>query len=241
MSFNSITPTRVEARAHAGPLVPITSGAVPYGFHYMDMSSLIEFCRVHMQESDRQIRSSMEHLDRVTGIQQDLTNLKSIAPTEALVKERQQLEGEIDKLRQMCAGTYVENGVTFSLSDEEAARARPHIAQLERRVAELDASFGAFEAKARDVASALEATGQHDAAVAVQREAAKAMSGNRDDLDSFKKSMDAQVSSIGASREMAMVQMQALVSQRGTILQMTTNMIAALNKAAEQIAANLGH
>jgi hypothetical protein len=213
------------------------------GFAYMDMQTLLEFCRIHLQKSDQMIMSCMKNLNDITAIQEKLVNLKSMAQVSANTAEKMKLQQEIHWNYEKLAGRdQYGKPLNPPLNEGQQKALREETQRLEKAVAEADGpGKDNFAKEAESIAGELEAMGQSDMAAAVRNEAKKAMSGNKDDVESFRKSIDAQLSTIGASREMSMVHLQAHVSQRGTMLQMTTNLIAAVNKSADQIAANLGH
>ena len=234
-----IAPTQNAPRANAlNSMIHTSPGA---GFKYVDMASLLEYCRIKLQESDRSIQDAMTNLDKTTGIQGDITNLQSLLPSDAKLNEKRDVEKEIEKEQALLDGRFQKEGVTIYLDDDERAKVQAAVEFHRGRLAALDTEVNAFKAKVEETAKGLEAISQPDAAAAVRNEAAKALGGGKDEREAFGRAMNAQSNTIGASREMAMVHMQALVSQRGTMLQMTTNMISSLNKAAEQIAASIGH
>lgn len=230
--------------------------ALAQGFEYLDMQSLLDYCQLKLQHADQGIQSAMGSLDDITKVQQGLTNLKSTTPGGGDVQAKKgQLEQEIDRLKKLKA--QVDNGglketvneqlnlsegsgdgVAFIPGDPSVGpRIDEMIKRKEAALDDLKKGGNDFNSQVETVASQLDALGQPDAAKAVRDAAAKASAGGS--KEEFQKCLDAQIGSIGASREMAMVRMQALVSQRGTMLQMITNMISSLNQAAMGIAQNI--
>jgi hypothetical protein len=209
---------------------------------------LLEYCQAKLRQADEGIQGAMRGLDDITQVQQELTNLKSMVPSENLSAEgiRRQAAIQSDDINLGDARAGGSLKVTIDGKEVDVVTTEGHAAleaDRARLQAELDKITNGkttFNGAVEQAAQHLEAIGQPEAAAAVRSAGAQAASGSKDDRDAFAKTMDAQASSIGASREMAMVRLQSLVSQRGTMLQMVTNMMNALNEAAKNIAANTG-
>ena len=216
------------------------------GFQYVSIQTLLEYCRVKLQQADGRIQSSMSGLDDITKAQEKLTNLKSAKFDTAARDERDSVQSSIDCLKAGLAdGSHtasVQHGNTTTSWDLTTAAGRAqaaaYIAEQEAKLPELNERVTAFDAQVEEACKQLEAVGQNDAAKAV-REAAAGAKGNKEGEEKFQKVLDAQIGTIGASREMAMVRMQAEVQQRGTMLQMITNLISAINEAPKAIAGNM--
>lgn len=243
-SFTLDTTKRPTTLATIGSTATLTRVA---GIKFMNLESLIEYCRAKLKEADAGIMNSMSGLDDITEAQQKLTNLKSATIDKAAVDELKTTRGYIDALKRGLdeGSDWVEHkeGATttkFDLKTEGGRRqAQEEIAKLEAKLPDLEAKASAFDAEVEATCKHLEAIGQNEAAKAVRAAAAGAKDpNNKDAQEKFQKVLDAQIGSIGASREMAMVRLQSLVQQRGTMLQMITNMMNSVNESAKAIAAN---
>jgi hypothetical protein len=215
------------------------------GFVYLDASMLLQYCQIKLREADTGIQAAMSGLDNITKVQQALTNLRSSVGAPNMNEEGRSLQVGINldntALNGGFGNSYQLDGKTVDPKTTEGQAAiTAHRDGLQSRLNEISGMQKSFTDQVEDVAKQLEAIGQSDAADSIRKAGAKAATGSKEDQDAFVKTVDAQASSIGASREMAMVRLQALVSQRGTMLQMVTNMMNSLNEAAKNIAANTG-
>jgi hypothetical protein len=222
----------------------------PEGFAYMDTQTLLEYCRVKLQEADSGIRTAMDNLDKVTKLQQSITDLKSLAPTNQQLQNYYSLKSQVEMGR---AALESGNGkvdvkkpdgstVSFDLTTEEGRNLyRTELHNTEVELGKAASIVDGFKEKVDAVARGLEQMGQTDAAKAVRAEAEKVMNPqcSKEDREAFQRSMDAQASSITSSKDMGMVQLQSLVSQRGMMLQMVTNLISAMHKPLDATVSNL--
>lgn len=201
------------------------------GIEYLTIESLIEYCRVKLKEADAGIQNAMSGLDDITKAQQSLANLKSAKFDTDAQNQWNQAQTELGQLK---------NDPLFGNHPPALQAAiNAKIKELEEKLPALEERMKAFDAQVEETCKQLEAVGQSEAAKAVRNAAAGAKTTDKEALDKFQKVIDAQSSTIGASREMAMVRLQALVSQRGTMLQMITNTMNSLNEAPKAIAGNL--
>lgn len=228
------------------------------GFKYMDMQSLLDYCQLKLKQADQGIQEAMAGLDNVTKLQQSLSDLKGLdvnggdyATQKAILEGK--LNQAVDNENKLNSGNPGDQNAAVAFFNinygaalsgpGDAAKAKAHaiVEQHKKELADLEKTKGgeSFMGRVEEVAQQLEAAGQTKAAEAIRAAAKTASSGKKEDIDSFQKCVDAQIGSVGASREMAMIRMQALVSQRGTMLQMVTNMSSAFHQAAMAIAQNI--
>lgn len=212
------------------------------GVQYMSIDELLAYCQDKMRRADEGIRNSMAGLDSITNAQEALAQLKSVKidpQTAAQYEEkRKQLAAAQMALQYGNARTQLgeDKETKYEVkSPQEREELKKEIEVLEAEMATLTKEF---DAALENACAKLEACGQSDAAKALRDAANGVKSGDKEAMDRFQRAVDAQASSIGSSREMAMVRLQSLVSQRGTMLQMITNMMSALNEAPKAIAAN---
>ena len=64
---------------------------------------------------------------------------------------------------------------------------------------------------------------------------------SRDEMQGFLSDLKSVQSEISANSELGMIQLQSLMSQRTTALQLVTNLVQSLGDQANKIAANVGH
>jgi hypothetical protein len=243
-----MTPSPIERSSHARRLAP--QSPTVHTIQYMDMQSLLQFCQMQLKKTDEIIMSSMKNLQGITELQEELVKLKSldITPNKALALDRlgaqltvQQGKEKLAKGSETVTDEKTGKVVDRRYTDADRAAIQAEIDAANKRIADIDAlAADDFMSQVEATAAKLDAAGQPEVATALRNEAKRAASGKKEDLDGFRKSVDAQIQTLGASREMSMVHLQAHVAQRGTMLQMTTNMISALGKTADQIATNLG-
>jgi hypothetical protein len=218
-----------------------------------DTESLLQYCQAKLKQADGGIREAMERLDRVTGSMKSLNALQGLSPTKDLnaqlegrKKELADLEGRLNAMKPDGSGGYK----VWTSQGKQPDKWRP-VSKAEHdkvaadcdvkrgEIAGLTASNSEFSTKISEAIQALENLGEHDAANSLRASSTKAMSGAKDDVDAFHDSVKALTSSVGAGREMGMVGLQALVSSRGTMLQMVTNMMNSLNEAKKNITGNI--
>jgi hypothetical protein len=217
-----------------------TTNIQPDSFQYLDADSLLTYCKTQLRQSDDRIKDQMSRLEGMSKASAALTKLASRGPGQMLSKEENErrevlLKQFSDKEIDLLSG---DPDMDEEISDAGLTQARIELRDLDNK------QINAYNASVEEAAQALESSGNYAAADTLRASPKPAIGQNGEDFkkktEDFKKTVDGIQGNLGASKEMAMVTLSASVAQRGTMLQMITNMMSALNETQKAIASNTG-
>jgi hypothetical protein len=209
------------------------------------MDSLLAYCAIHLREADKSIYTAMQDLEHVSGTMGELSQLQGMEPSKEYRDQTTRLEHEkgMADIALFNAQNTAANDPFFTANPKTGAglaTATANAAAAQKALDAHKATVDPFLGSVNKVAESVSTLASPEAAAAIRNAANKAAR-TRDpaDIKAFQDCVKAQSAAVGASRELSMVRMQSLVSQRGTMLQMITNMMSALNQSAMGIAQNM--
>jgi hypothetical protein len=209
------------------------------------MDSLLAYCSIHLREADKSIYTAMQDLEHVSGTMGELSQLQGMEPSKEYADRTAYLENDVKNMHTNL--TAVKTEAAKIARGGNPSQAKANVAEAEARLTAAQQALDAHKAtvdpflgSVSKVAESVSVLASPEAAAAILNAANKAAR-TRDpaDIKAFQDCVKAQSAAVGASRELSMVRMQSLVSQRGTMLQMITNMMSALNQSAMGIAQNM--